>query len=152
MKDLNIITQVGEDVLELSQHHGAVLVLVVQLAELNVVVVVARALWGLQGLVDELGDVVEAGELLVALLLLSKTHADLLGDVEAQGVDNVSKEEHIELAFAIPVVDLADLLNSISISLKGKKPFYHQVQRNWAKYFAKVESRYRYVYYLMRRG
>merc|ERR1712042_45971 len=48
----NLISQVAQDVLEFSQHHGSVLVLVVELAELDVVVVVARVLWGLQGLVD----------------------------------------------------------------------------------------------------
>jgi len=112
----DLISQVGEDVLELSQHHGAVLVLVVELAELDVVVVGAGALWGLDGVVDESDDVVEGGELLALLLLLAKADADLLGHVEAGGVDNVHQVEHVQLAFAIPVVDVADLLNSVSIS------------------------------------
>jgi hypothetical protein len=45
-------TQVAEDVLELSEHHGAVLVLVVELAQLNVVVEVSLTVGGLLGLVD----------------------------------------------------------------------------------------------------
>jgi hypothetical protein len=49
---MNKFTQVGENVLELSQHHGAVLVLVVQLAQLNVVVVVTLLVGGSLGLVD----------------------------------------------------------------------------------------------------
>ena len=36
-----ILTEVGEDVLQLGEHHGSVLVLVVELAELHVVVEVA---------------------------------------------------------------------------------------------------------------
>merc|ERR1711893_35176 len=54
----DLISQVGEDVLELSQHHGTVLVLVVELAELDVVVVVASVLGGLEGLVDKLVDLI----------------------------------------------------------------------------------------------
>ena len=46
------ITQVGKDVLELGQHHGSVLVLVVQLAQLDVVVVVTLLVGGGLGLVD----------------------------------------------------------------------------------------------------
>merc|ERR1711881_511050 len=111
----DLISQVGQDVLELSQHHGSVLVLVVELAELNVVVVVSGVLRGLEGLVDELGDLVEGGELLL-LLLLAEAHADLLGDVETQGVNDIHQVVHVELAFAIPIVDLADLSNSSRVS------------------------------------
>ena len=76
------------------------------------------ALWGGDGLVDQGDDLVEGAELLLLLLLLAKTHADLLGHVVAGGVDHVHQVEQVELAFAVPVVDVADLLNSISISLK----------------------------------
>ena len=44
--------------------------------------------------------------------LLAKAHADLLGDVHAKGVDDVTEEVHVEDALAIPVVDVADLLDS----------------------------------------
>ena len=46
------LTQVAEDVLELSQHHGAVLVLVVELAQLDVVVEGSLTVGGLLSLVD----------------------------------------------------------------------------------------------------
>ena len=36
----------------------------------------------------------------------------LLGGVVAHGVHDVAKEEEVELALAIPVVDVTDLLNS----------------------------------------
>lgn len=45
--EIIFLTQVGQDVFELSQHHGTILVFVVQFAQLGVVMVVARALWGL---------------------------------------------------------------------------------------------------------
>ena len=44
--------------------------------------------------------------------LLAQADADLLGDVVAQGVDDVSEEVHVQDTFAIPIVDVADLLNS----------------------------------------
>ena len=44
--------------------------------------------------------------------LLAKTDADLLGDVQAEGVDDVTEEVHVKDTFAIPIVDVADLLDS----------------------------------------
>ena len=35
----------------------------------------------------------------------------LLGDVEAQSVHDVSEEEEVDLALAIPVVDVTDVLD-----------------------------------------
>ena len=43
---------------------------------------------------------------------------DLLGDVQAQSVHDVSEEEEVDLAFAIPVVDVADVLNLSLVNLK----------------------------------
>ena len=42
----------------------------------------------------------------------------LLGDVQAQSVHDVSEEEQVDLAFAIPVVDVADVLNLSLVNLK----------------------------------
>ena len=36
---------------------------------------------------------------------------DLLGDVQAQSVHDVSEEEEVDLALAIPIVDVADVLD-----------------------------------------
>ena len=46
--------------------------------------------------------------------LLAKADADLLGDVHAKGVDDIAEEVHVEDTLAIPVVDVADLLDSCS--------------------------------------
>ena len=35
----------------------------------------------------------------------------LLGDVQAEGIADVSKEEEIDLTFAVPVIDVADVFN-----------------------------------------
>ena len=46
---------------------------------------------------------------------------DLLGDVQAKSVHDVSEEEQVNLALAIPVVDVADVLNLSLINLKKRK-------------------------------
>ncbi len=37
---------------------------------------------------------------------------NLLGGVHAEGVHDVTEEEHVEFTLAVPVVDVADLLDS----------------------------------------
>merc|ERR1712029_444598 len=49
--------------------------------------------------------------LLGDLISLSLSNTGLLGDVQAQGVADVSKEEEIDLTFAVPIVDVADVFN-----------------------------------------
>merc|ERR1711993_102431 len=85
-------------------------------SRLHVVGVGSLAVGGLQGLLDLGDDVVELGELLALLVGLAKADAHLLGGVVAHGVHDVAEEEEVELALAIPVVDVTDLLNSISVN------------------------------------
>merc|ERR1712165_159854 len=112
----DLISQVGQDVFQFSQHHGAIFILVVQFAQLNVVMVVAAHFRGLQGSVDHGYDFIEAGKFLAFFFLLSIGHADLLGDVESKGVHDITKVEQVELTLAMPIVNVADFLNSVSIS------------------------------------
>ena len=118
------LTQVGQDVFKLSQHHGSILIFVVQFAQFNVVMVVAVVFGGLQGSVDHGDNFVEAGEFLVLFFLLAILHADLLGDVESQGIHDVTKVEQVELSLAMPIVNFADLLDIVSRSLKTKRSVY----------------------------
>ena len=73
-----IFTKVGKDVLQLGEHHGAVAVLVVQLAQVHVVLVAAAAVGGGLGLLDLLHDLVELGELLALFIGHSQTDTDLM--------------------------------------------------------------------------
>merc|ERR1711936_212454 len=107
----DLVTEVAEDVVQLSQHHGAVAVLVVQLEELQVVVVGALGVGGGDSGLALLHDIVVLGELLALLVGLSLGDTGLLGDVQTQSVHDVSEEEEINLAFAIPVVDVADVFD-----------------------------------------
>merc|ERR1719260_671038 len=47
---------------------------------------------------------------------LSVAHTDLLGGVESHGVHDVAKVEEVELALAVPVIDVADLLASFGVN------------------------------------
>merc|ERR1711936_79304 len=107
----DLVTEVAEDVVQLSQHHGAVAVLVVQLEELQVVVVGSLRVGGGDSGLALLHDIVVLGELLALLVGLSLGDTGLLGDVQAESVHDVSEEEEVNLAFAIPVVDVADVLD-----------------------------------------
>ena len=107
----DLVTEVAEDVVQLSQHHGAVAVLVVQLEELQVVVVGALRVGGGDSGLALLHDIVVLGELLALLVSLTLGDTGLLGDVQAKSVHHVSEEEEVNLAFAIPVVDVADVLD-----------------------------------------
>merc|ERR1719167_2194327 len=109
----DFVTKVSKDVLEFSEHHGSVAVFVVELEELNVVVVGSGGVRGVLGSVDVL---VELGEFLAFLIGLSKTNANLLGGVHSKGIHDISEEEKVKFAFAIPIVDVADFLNSLSIN------------------------------------
>ena len=66
---------------------------------------------GGHGGLDLLHDVVVLGELLALLIGLAEADTHLLGDVEAQGVHHVAQEEEVDLALAIPVVDVTDVLD-----------------------------------------
>ena len=104
-----MLTKIAQDVLELSQHHGAILVLVIELAELNEIVVVARVLGLLDGFIHEFDDLIKCAELLASVVGLTKFDGDLLGNVHAEGIEDVHKIVHVKFASAIPIVDFADL-------------------------------------------
>merc|ERR1740124_866004 len=61
-------------------------------------------------------DIVELGEFLAFLISLAQTDTHLLCGVHAKGIHDISEEEHVKLAFAIPIVDVTDFLNSVSVN------------------------------------
>jgi len=111
----DLVTKVAQDVLELGQHDGTILVLVVQLAELNVVMVVTSAVGLLDGLLHELDDLIVLAELLASVIGLAVLDGDLLDDVHAQGVEDIHEVVHVNLAFCVPIIDGADFLDLISV-------------------------------------
>ena len=54
-------------------------------------------------------------------MLTADCVSHLLGDVQAQSVHDVSEEEQVDLALAVPVVDVADVLNLSLVNLKEKE-------------------------------
>ena len=84
--------------------------------------VVARVLGLLDGLIHEFDDFVEGAELLASVVGLTELDGDLLGNVHAEGVEDVHEVVHVEFASAIPIVDFADLSGlSFVLLLKEKK-------------------------------
>merc|ERR1719193_1454882 len=100
----------------LSKHHGSVGVFVIQLEKLDVVMISSLTVWSLHCSLAHRYYIVELGELLTFLVCLSEAHTDLLGGVEAHGVHDVAKVEEVELALAVPVIDVADLLASFGVN------------------------------------
>merc|ERR1712029_442474 len=100
-------------------NHGAVLVLVIELAELDKVVVVTNDLRLLQSLLDKADDLVKLAELLASIVSLAELDADLLDDVDAKGKEDVHEVVHVNFTLHVPIVDLADLSDIISRSRHG---------------------------------
>jgi hypothetical protein len=55
---------------------------------------------------------------------------DLLGGVHAQGVHDVAEEEHVEFTLAIPIVDVADLLDSCTKKKLNGCTFFSHCPKN----------------------
>merc|ERR1712106_221770 len=75
--------------------------------------------WGVRGAlgsVNLLNNVIKLGKLLSLFICLAKTYTHLLGGVHAKSIHNISEEEHVKLALAIPIVDVTDLFHSIGIN------------------------------------
>jgi len=79
----DFISHKRQESLELSQHHGSILVFVVQFAQLNVVKVVSGVFGLLDGLLDEGDNLVELLVALLGIISLAKLDTGLLGEVHA---------------------------------------------------------------------
>jgi len=134
----DFISKIGKDVLELSKHHGSVAVFVIKLKEFNIVVVGSRGVGGVLGSIDLLDDIIELGEFLAFLISLAKTNAHLLCGVHAKGVHDISEEEEVKLAFAIPIIDVTDFLNSLSVNHFGFGRFFASLDLGEQKEGAEV--------------
>ena len=73
----DLVSEIAQDVVKLSQHHGAVAVFVVELEELEVVGVSSLGVGGGDGGLDLLDNIVILGELLALLVSLSLGNAGL---------------------------------------------------------------------------
>merc|ERR1711997_788239 len=93
---------------QFGKHLGSILVLVVQLAQLNVVMVVARVVGFSGGQLHFFNDFTEFGEFLASIISLTMLDASLLGDIHTNGIENIHEVVHVKFAFAIPIVDVAD--------------------------------------------
>merc|ERR1719228_3255246 len=111
----DLITHKRQESLKLSQHHGSILVFVVQFAQLNVVMVVSSVLWLLDCLLDKGYNLVELAEFLLNIVSLTVFDGGLLGEVHAKSIEDVHEVVHVKFALAMPIVDIADPSNFISV-------------------------------------
>merc|ERR1711992_318254 len=79
----DFITHKRQESFKLSQHHGSILIFVVQFAQLNVVMVVTSVFWLLDGLLDKGYNLIEFAEFLLNIVSLSVFDGGLLGEVHA---------------------------------------------------------------------
>ena len=100
---------------KLSQHHGAILVFVVQFAQLNKVMVVSSVFWLSNNFLGKFNDFVEWEEFLLNIIGLAPFDANLLGEVHAHGVEDIHEVVHVKDTLAMPIIDVADPLNFISV-------------------------------------
>merc|ERR1712158_119573 len=111
----NFITHKRQESFKFSQHHGSILIFVVQFAQLNVVVVVTSVFWLLDCLLDKGDNLVKFAVFLLNIVSLSVFDGGFLGEVHAKSVEDVHEVVHVKFALAMPIVDIADPSNFISI-------------------------------------
>merc|ERR1739845_117534 len=104
----DLITHKRQESFEFSQHHGSILIFVVQFAQLNVVMVVSSVFWLLNSLLDKGYNLIELAEFLLNVISLTILDGSLLGEVHAKGIEDVHEVVHVEFALAMPIVDIAD--------------------------------------------
>jgi len=111
---VELLSEVGEEQVELVRQDGVVLVLVVQLQDLNEVVESTLVLGLLAGLVD--GVAVGLLQHPLALLLLASDLGDgLEGGVEVAGSQQVAGVEGVDLTVALEVVDVEGEVESLDL-------------------------------------
>merc|ERR1712242_623256 len=111
----DFITHKRQEGFELSQHHGSIFIFVVQFAQLNVVMIVSSVFRLLDSLLDKGYNLIKLAEFLLNIISLSVFDSGLLGQIHAKGIEDVHEVVHVKFALAMPIVDIADPSNFISI-------------------------------------
>merc|ERR1712083_708146 len=104
----DLITHERQEGLKLSQHHGSIFIFVVQFAQLNKVMIVSGVFW--------LSNLIEWKEFLLNIISLAIFDTNLFGEVHAHGVEDIHEVVHVKDTLAMPIIDVADPLNFISIN------------------------------------
>merc|ERR1712156_255305 len=115
----DFITHERQESLKLSQHHGAIFIFVVQFAQFNKVMVVSSVFRLSNNFLGKFNNLIEFAELLLNIVSLAVLDANLLGEVHAHGVEDIHEVVHVKDTLAMPIIDVADSLNFISINRHG---------------------------------
>ena len=114
------LTHESQESFKLSAHHGSILILVVQLAQFDVIMVVTGVFGLLGSLVHESNNFVKSAELFAGVISLAVLDANFLDNVHAHSVEDVHEIVHVNFASAIPIIDVANPQNFFSILKKIK--------------------------------
>ena len=109
------LTHKRQESLKFGQHHGSIFIFVVQFAQFNKVVVVSSMFRLLNNLLGKSDNLIEGKEFLFNIISLAVFDASLLGKVHAHGVEDIHEVVHVKDTLAMPIIDVADPLNFISI-------------------------------------
>ena len=121
IKNLSIqLTHESQEGFKLSAHHGSILILVIQLAQFNVIMVVTGVFGLLGSLVHESNNFVKSAELFAGVISLTVLDANFLDNVHAHSVEDIHEIVHVNLASAIPIIDVANPQNFFSILENNK--------------------------------
>merc|ERR1712112_175409 len=120
----NFITHKRQESFKFSQHHGSIFIFVVQFAQLNVVMIVSSVFWLLDCLLDEGYNLVKFAVFLLNIVSLSIFDSGFLGEVHAKSIEDVHEVVHVKFALAMPIVDIADPSNFISIDRHVELTFF----------------------------
>merc|ERR1719315_284380 len=102
-------------VTQLSKHHGSIVVFVIELEELHIVCIGSGGVGSVSCSLHFLDHVIKLGKLLSLFISLAKTYTDLLGGVHTKSIHHISKEEQVYFTLTIPVIDVTDVFNFLSI-------------------------------------
>ena len=109
------LTHESQEGFKLSAHHGSILILVVQLAQFDVIMVVTGVFGLLGSLVHKSNNFVKSAELFAGVISLAVLDANFLDNVHAHSIEDVHEIVHVNFASAIPIIDVANPQNFFSI-------------------------------------
>merc|ERR1712020_806479 len=113
---VDLVTHERQEGLKLSQHHGSIFIFVVQFAQLNKVMIVSSVFWLSNNLLGKFNNLIEWKEFLLNIISLAVFDTNLLGEVHTHGVKDIHEVVHVKDTLAMPIIDVADPLNFISIN------------------------------------
>ena len=111
-------THESQESFQLGHHHGTIFIFIVQFAQFKIIIVGSLVIGLLDGFLHQSDNFVKLAIFFLVIIGLTVLDANFLDDIQAQCVKDVHEIVHVKRTFAMPVIDLTDPYNFISILLK----------------------------------